>query len=93
MLFFNDPLPCDEAKLQAVRLALEMRQPFDEMDERWRKLDYALGFSIGIATSSHRGSQRTPAGRVIPPPRSGQTDTAHQRRSRTRSSHRGPASI
>lgn len=50
MLFFNDPIPCDDPELTAVKLALDMRSAFERLNEKWKKLDYDLGFGIGIAS-------------------------------------------
>jgi class 3 adenylate cyclase len=50
MLFFNDPIPCDDPELKAVQLALDMREAFESLNERWKKLGYNLGFGIGIAS-------------------------------------------
>ncbi len=50
MVFLNDPLPCDQPVLAAVRLALEMRETFAALNARWRKLGYELGFGVGIAS-------------------------------------------
>ncbi len=49
MVFFNDPLPCDNPAEQAVRLAVAMREAMAEMSERWRRLGHNLGFGVGIA--------------------------------------------
>ncbi|MDH3763809.1 MAG: adenylate/guanylate cyclase domain-containing protein [Gammaproteobacteria bacterium] len=50
MVFFNDPLPCDQPELMAMKLALSMRQRFDELNLNWQKQGYHLGFGIGIAS-------------------------------------------
>jgi class 3 adenylate cyclase len=50
MIFFNDPLPCDQPELKAVDLALAMRDRFGELNAAWQKQGYALGFGIGIAS-------------------------------------------
>ena len=50
MVFFNDPLPVERHELQAVRMAVAMRERFDEMARGWRKRGYELGFGVGIAT-------------------------------------------
>ena len=50
MAIFNDPLPCDEPELQAVRLAVAMRERMGELLTGWRKLGYELGFGIGMST-------------------------------------------
>ena len=49
MLFFNDPLPCEQPVLKAVRLAVDMRDEFGRLNEVWTKRGYNLGFGIGIA--------------------------------------------
>ena len=49
MVFFNDPLPCPDPALKAVRMAVAMRQRFGELAATWRKHGYELGFGIGIA--------------------------------------------
>ncbi len=49
MVFFNDPIPCPDPALRAVRMAVAMRARFDELVATWRKYGYALGFGVGIA--------------------------------------------
>ena len=49
MLIFNDPLPIDKPELQAVRMALEMRDAFGTLTEKWRRLGHDIGFGIGIS--------------------------------------------
>jgi len=49
MVFFNDPIVCDEPVLKAVKLALEMRSTVDGLREDWKKRFYQLGFGVGIA--------------------------------------------
>ncbi|HEY3116519.1 MAG TPA: response regulator, partial [Chloroflexota bacterium] len=48
-VFFNDPLPCPDAPIRAVRMALAMRDRGRELAEGWRKHGYNLGFGAGIA--------------------------------------------
>ncbi len=50
MAVFNDPLPCDEPALQAVRLAVAMRERMNELLENWRELGHELGFGVGLST-------------------------------------------
>jgi len=50
MVFFNDPLPCDEPVLRAVRLALEMRLEFRSLNADWDRRGYGLGFGVGVAS-------------------------------------------
>jgi class 3 adenylate cyclase len=49
MVFFNDPLPCEEPEMKAIDLALAMRELFNESNRKWSKQGYQLGFGIGIA--------------------------------------------
>ncbi len=49
MVMLNDPLPCAEPCLQAVRMAAEMRAAVGELTAKWRKHGFELGFGIGIA--------------------------------------------
>ena len=50
MVFFNDPIPCDDPDLRAVRLALDLQQAFTELQARWVKLGVDVGLGIGIAS-------------------------------------------
>lgn len=49
MIIFNDPIPCDEPALRAVRLALAMRLAMRPLTEEWRKLGHDLGFGVGVS--------------------------------------------
>jgi class 3 adenylate cyclase len=49
MVFFNDPLPCPDPSVRAVRMAVAMRQQMAKLLEKWRKSGYELNFGIGIA--------------------------------------------
>jgi class 3 adenylate cyclase len=49
MVFFNDPLSCDEPEMKAIGLALAMRDLFNDCNRQWGKQGYQLGFGIGIA--------------------------------------------
>jgi GAF domain-containing protein len=49
MVVFNDPVPVENPALQAVLMALEMRQAIGALIEKWRDLGHELGFGIGIA--------------------------------------------
>jgi adenylate cyclase len=48
MMIFNDPVPIDQPELQAVRMALEMRDAVGMLTEKWRRLGHDIGFGIGI---------------------------------------------
>ena len=49
VVFFNDPIPCDDAPLRSVRMALEMRQRVQELADSWQRRGYELAFGVGIA--------------------------------------------
>jgi adenylate cyclase len=49
MIFFNDPVPVDDARARAVRMTIAMRESVDELTVKWRKLGYELSFGVGIA--------------------------------------------
>jgi class 3 adenylate cyclase len=49
MAIFNDPLPCDDPGLQAIRLAVAMREHMREVLSEWRNLGYELGFGVGMS--------------------------------------------
>jgi class 3 adenylate cyclase/putative methionine-R-sulfoxide reductase with GAF domain len=49
MVVFNDPVPVENPALQAVLMALEMRDDIGALTERWRRLGHDIGFGIGIA--------------------------------------------
>ncbi len=50
MVFFNDPVPLDAPALQAVKLALAIRERMTGLTAQWRKRGYDLGAGSGIAT-------------------------------------------
>jgi adenylate cyclase len=49
MVFFNDPLPCDDAPTRAIRMAVAMRTRVRDLAEGWARRGHDLGFSVGIA--------------------------------------------
>ena len=49
MVVFNDPVPVDHPALQAVLMALEMREAIGALTVKWRRLGHDIGFGIGIA--------------------------------------------
>ena len=53
MVVSNDPVPVDKPTLQAVQLALEMRDAIGALTEKWRRLRDDIGFGIGIAPVCH----------------------------------------
>jgi class 3 adenylate cyclase/CheY-like chemotaxis protein len=48
MVFFNDPIPCDDPSKKAVQMAASMRITVAELTSKWKKKGYDLGFGIGI---------------------------------------------
>ena len=50
MVFFNDPVPCDDPELKAIDLALAMREAFNQANLEWSRQGYQLGFGIGVAS-------------------------------------------
>ena len=59
MVFFNDPVPCEDHTEKAVRMALEMRTRAEELRIRWLKkgydLDLGVGLAVGYATLGNIG--------------------------------------
>jgi adenylate cyclase len=49
MVFFNDPVRCDDPAERAVRMALEIRDAVSELADGWRRRGYDLAVGIGIA--------------------------------------------
>lgn len=48
MVFFNDPLPVPDHELEAVRLARDARERFEQLADVWRKRGTELALGIGI---------------------------------------------
>ena len=49
MVFFNDPIPCDDAAERAVRMALEIRDAVQVQARRWLRNGHDLAVALGIA--------------------------------------------
>jgi adenylate cyclase len=49
MVWFNDPLPCDDPCGRAVRMGIKMRARVAELVANWRKHDHNVGFALGMA--------------------------------------------
>jgi class 3 adenylate cyclase len=49
MVIFNDPVPVENPPLQAVLMALEVRNAIGSLTETWRRWGHDIGFGIGIA--------------------------------------------
>jgi adenylate cyclase len=49
MVFFNDPIPVDDAAERAVAMAVAMRDRVTDLAAGWHRRGHDLGFGIGIA--------------------------------------------
>jgi class 3 adenylate cyclase/PAS domain-containing protein len=49
MILFNDPVPVEHHEMQAIRMALLMRDSVATLVRGWRKRGFSLGFGVGIA--------------------------------------------
>jgi class 3 adenylate cyclase len=49
MVFFNDPLPCDDAPRRAVDMAMAMRTAVHGLAQRWSTEGHELALGVGIA--------------------------------------------
>jgi adenylate cyclase len=49
LVVFNDPVPCADPALRAVRLAIEMREAVSGLAREWMARGHAIGFGVGIA--------------------------------------------
>ena len=49
MVVFNDPLPVERHELQAVRMALAVREAMVDLSQAWKRRGHDLGFGIGIS--------------------------------------------
>ena len=65
LAYFNDPIPCDDPAGQAIAMALSLREPMQELCERWarRGLRARLrhGHRVRVRHARHR-RVRGPAG-------------------------------
>ena len=48
MIFFNDPLPCADPALNAVQLALGMRDAAEALAANWKRRGFSLELGIGV---------------------------------------------
>jgi len=48
MVFFNDPIPCEDHMERAVRTALEMRDRVKELRTEWLRKGYDLDLGVGL---------------------------------------------
>jgi adenylate cyclase len=49
MVFFNDPIPCDDPPERAVRMAIAMRDKVADLALSWHRRGHNLGFGVGVA--------------------------------------------
>jgi adenylate cyclase len=51
MVFFNDPIPCEDHTGRAVRMALDMRDRAQDLRKEWVKKGYDLDLGVGLAAA------------------------------------------
>jgi class 3 adenylate cyclase len=49
IVIFNDPIPCPDPALRAVRLAVDMREKVASLARSWTARGHEIGFGVGIA--------------------------------------------
>ena len=49
IVIFNDPIPCPDPALRAVRLAIDMRETVASLARSWKARGHEIGFGVGIA--------------------------------------------
>src|SRR5215203_5212039 len=49
MVFFNDPLPIDDAPERAIRMSVAMRDRVRDLARGWQRLGHDLALGVGIA--------------------------------------------
>jgi adenylate cyclase len=49
MVWFNDPIPCPDPAVRAVKMAVEIREAMAALTGMWRKRGHELDFSVGVA--------------------------------------------
>jgi adenylate cyclase len=49
MVIFNDPMPCADPSLQAIKMAVAMRTRVQDLVDLWAQEGHDLGFGVGIA--------------------------------------------
>ena len=66
MVVFNDPVPVENPALQAVLMALEVRDAIGALTETWRRWGHDIGFGIGIAHSPRSAPSALRAASTMP---------------------------
>ena len=54
MVFFNDPMRCDDAPLRAIRMSLAMRDRVQGLAEAWSRRGFDLSLGIGLPRATRR---------------------------------------
>lgn len=49
MVFFNDPIQCEDAAERAVRMSIDIRDAVREVASRWQRRGHDLSLGIGVA--------------------------------------------
>lgn len=49
MVFFNDPVPCEDAPLRAIRMAVAIRTRVQGLAEDWARRGHDLALGVGVA--------------------------------------------
>jgi adenylate cyclase len=49
MVIFNDPMPCPDPSLQAIKMAVAMRTRMQDLADAWAQEGHDLGFGVGVA--------------------------------------------
>jgi adenylate cyclase len=49
MVIFNDPMPCADPSLQAIKMAVAMRTRMQDLADAWAQEGHDLGFGVGVA--------------------------------------------
>jgi class 3 adenylate cyclase len=49
VVFFNDPIPVDDAPQRALRMAVAIRGRVSQLTEGWQRQGYAIALGIGVA--------------------------------------------
>lgn len=49
MVFFNDPLPCDDAPARAVQMAVAMQVRVGQLADGWARRGHELALGVGVA--------------------------------------------
>ena len=48
-LYFNDPIPCPDPALRAIKLSLDLDAPMRTLTTKWRSHGFDVGYGVGVA--------------------------------------------